>query len=73
MGSPARKSKPATIEDLLVIPEEERRHVGWRREGVPEAPQEWPVRERVRAEPFEAVELDISELFGEVEDEPIDA
>ncbi|MDC0748113.1 Uma2 family endonuclease [Polyangium mundeleinium] len=200
MGSPARKSKPATIEDLLAIPEEERRHeiidgelvqkaqpsfthavslvalggaireqygrrrgpqrpggwwiatdadiqfaddqiyrpdlVGWRRDRVPEAPQEWPVRvrpdwvcevlspsnvsndvvkklrnyhryeiphywildpmgktllvfrwaepaflavraaergERVRAEPFEAVELDISELFGEVEDEPTDA
>jgi len=192
MASPARKSKPATWEDLLAIPEEERRHeiidgelvqkgmatfvhgrsmiglgaqirgpydrrpgprgpggwwigmdvdvefaadqiyrpdlVGWRRERVPEVPKEWPVRirpdwvcevlspnnrsndtvkkyrnyhrfevthswlldpnaetltvfrwtapgylvalvagpgERVRAEPFEAVELDINELFGD--------
>ncbi|MDI1451590.1 Uma2 family endonuclease [Polyangium sp. 6x1] len=198
MASPARKSKPATIEDLLAIPEEERRHeiidgelvqkaqpsfthgrgqarlgarisdpydrpsgrrgpggwwivvdveielapneiyrpdlVGWRRDRVPEPPKEWPVRirpdwvcevlspnnrsndrvrkyrkyhryalphywlldpidetltvfrwtepgylvaliaergERVRAEPFEAVELDIDELFGDAdEDEP---
>ncbi|MDC3956022.1 Uma2 family endonuclease [Polyangium jinanense] len=196
MGSPARKVKPATIEDLLAIPEEERRHeiidgelvqkaqptfthgrgqgrlygrvsepydrrpgrrgpggfwlaldvevalapnqiyrpdlVGWRRERVPEQPTEWPVRirpdwvcevlspnnrsndrvkkyrnyhrfevphywildpmdetltvfrwtepgylvaliaeggERVHAEPFEAVELDINELFGDADEE----
>ncbi|MDI3283600.1 Uma2 family endonuclease [Polyangium sp. 15x6] len=196
MGSPARRIKPATIEDLLAIPEEERRHeiidgelvqkamtnavhgasllglgsvireeygrgrrsrgpggwwlvadadiafaadqiyrpdlAGWRRERMPTLPKEWPIRirpdwvcevlsptnrsndrvrkyrnyhrfevphywildpmdetltvfrwtepgylvaliaergERVHAEPFEAVELDINELFGDAEDD----